>query len=765
MAERNSDENEFFNSDSEGDYQNASDAIDLIDSLDFGDDITMNSTYNPTAAAARQNRIVDSHGPGTIRMIPKDDFSVLVDTQVEIRLHTDPPESPSISGLVVNFFQHNGEEFVRLSPAKIGPNTLRTVSVNMGHVGSIVNIDEPKYTLADLDSIADPNANDGQYFYPPRSASRSSRKGRSRANSVKNYDRDLTPSPSSTSKSTLVENGSLTSSSSTHQMRTRSKSRQRQQPLQTEAAGPLLVAGVPANQFNDLASLDSRPATGPTDFQTYYVSVSSANQPLRPQPATTPFSQSITAVEHSPSKPHRPNLAGIKDSWVKNALRLHSRAMKKAVYSPVECLDWHDIMYRAFVCANIKVDIDELKTSPVRSQGNDLSPQLLEAFWDSAVWLPSTCINVDTDADRQAAASNNESLSDHFRQQLKLLCDESSTPVERMANLYKDASLKCRIFFTTEQHICRQSLLVQWGNSPEQMNFVDWIRVKGVEAFKNNHGLQIRDPVFFTDLRDEAKMLFYTESFAEDYKINEMSFEDWFASKGQFLTPPSSSASARPQSSMSVRAPHSESDDSDLHSRWQQMRKTGAAFASQVPEEHSAKVYKLYATWAANVPRQEFADLVYDYYPELKKYDGMSEITSLFDDLNNEKVHEKTENQWPQFLESLTAQIKISSTDEELITNEETLLMANKPFPEFMEVKPHIKHTDFMPGGRFVHIFIPNYVYVPNEISQLLGLPSRPTSASIAQMLWRRLFQARHIANDLLDFDVVLLDCVRCHFL
>ncbi len=68
--------------------------------------------------------------------------------------------------------------------------------------------------------------------------------------------------------------------------------------------------------------------------------------------------------------------------------------------------------------------------------------------------------------------------------------------------------------------------------------------------------------------------------------------------------------------------------------------------------------------------------------------------------------------------------------------------MTKNIWPALMAISPN----DFRPQGRFAHIFIPKYVYVPKEIFAYLGLTSTKTTP-LYHLTWQFCYAARQEAG------------------
>ena len=132
-----------------------------------------------------------------------------------------------------------------------------------------------------------------------------------------------------------------------------------------------------------------------------------------------------------------------------------------------------------------------------------------------------------------------------------------------------------------------------------------------------------------------------------------------------------------------------------------------------------------------------------DSYQSLQSSSG-SEVEYVESGLTD--LSTKTVEEWDYFNRRMCLRLPTTVSDE---ITQSIMIEGNMREGVGLDIVSSITCHDFLPGGRFAHIFIPNYVYIPPEISAIVNFTYERLHNHYF-IIWRRLYAARWEAQKFL---------------
>ncbi len=203
---------------------------------------------------------------------------------------------------------------------------------------------------------------------------------------------------------------------------------------------------------------------------------------------------------------------------------------------------------------------------------------------------------------------------------------------------------------------------------------------------------------------------------------------------------------------------------------------------ARAPDYLKTDLYRLYKAWEDSPQTSFYAHvrfmepgLLEDRIPKLRVHvpesnpegdeDGESDSNPNFESgLMDEPDPSWTDEQWHSLFVRCMLPVTYKSADLAMRSQHKKALNLDKETPvsnsyqgtdmsAMYDEDFHISEQDFLPDGKYAHVFIPNYVYIPAEILKDWSPMALPPTSTEYYALWYKLYKKRRDAADHLEWN------------
>ena len=459
--------------------------------------------------------------------------------------------------------------------------------------------------------------------------------------------------------------------------------------------------------------------------------------------STGATSRPTTPWERAPLKKHT---RSVRELWKKRANQLLAKEAEDAKRrkSPA---DFHAAFLGA--CASIDLSVNPAEIYGIKLGPNDnlANEQVLDRVLDSIYLCPST---QQTDTD----------VSDNAESNLFSTFDALTKLVAPAARLPEAPSFKIN---RLSSHVLDNlHLNFMWATDHRsESDFATWLKEKKVTNLIEGCQLQIANPSCYDNIptredRDRTRL-----AWMKEHQESGIFFTPWFEKNGiapPFEGPEVQHGLINVANAILNRGPRVEREKVQQQpfrfeveskaTNFQRQRTEATKYVEQAPAEFQDDLYKLFFTWSQKYPTgpfQKLAEKQFSTLASLHPYTRSSSTPSesTFNSLGLESVVDFDTEGWKQFFPTLM--IHMPPCQARWL-EEELLNYGNVKMDVDAQILDSIEMDDFLPNGRFSHIHIPRYQYVPPEVLTILGLPLQ-LSPYAFNSVWRRLYVHRFHAG------------------
>jgi len=287
--------------------------------------------------------------------------------------------------------------------------------------------------------------------------------------------------------------------------------------------------------------------------------------------------------------------------------------------------------------------------------------------------------------------------------------------------------------YTKEGHLDLLRLLIDYRKFGNNLTFDEWMLQAGVTNYAKQHNLVIAEPAMLQQLAPNRN--FYIWSYVQHEGCNNLPFEDWYAMVHQHLQPPARYNPAftadpyeylmnkerpvHPQPLPNlIWGPSPCSDETNLHPNKPVRSDMDTDKPISTEDQHT--IQRIQKPSAA-----------------IQATDAMSRL-SLRDTAAEAKRQQEAE-QNKRYRDVFTTMATKFPTMNRIFW-EQDAVKANFISDHAIDV-PFVKPADFLPGGRFAHLLIPTYPYVPSEILEAFNICAKRNSPTYFNA-WRQCYAA-----------------------
>ena len=340
----------------------------------------------------------------------------------------------------------------------------------------------------------------------------------------------------------------------------------------------------------------------------------------------------------------------------------------------------------------------------------------------------------------------------------------------------------------------------KFETSRSKLTFVCWLRSAKIPQILILNKVELALPSTFSLLTNENLRIFFIQQWEQSFQMRDITFDEWFDDIGYTIRLPKSSPenhdelkrfrlptwplTMQEQYEMQVLEQQRQKEEQQKDTVKIVERRTtrsdeedapgritrGMAYATQNRHKYPG-IQEALEKWIQNDEGMEFEDHFHNQtlpatLPTTKeawqRYRSKSLSSSQEDSLakhmaninlsssttKETKQRRSYHSKHPESYEKCfgaAAILQPASTHDFLMTAlhvQANYKMTKNIWPALMAISPN----DFRPQGRFAHIFIPKYVYVPKEIFAYLGLTSTKTTP-LYHLTWQFCYAARQEAG------------------
>ena len=460
--------------------------------------------------------------------------------------------------------------------------------------------------------------------------------------------------------------------------------------------------------------------------------------------------------------------------------------------------DFHYALHRACDLTEIKVDEAELRNIKIQPNCNLAHEDVLEKFFQLILVLPSTQVPQHLETD--------------------IFSDFTQNRPTMMIRDRKTGQLLYPIKYTEEGFVDELFMKATWRKFSPELKFREWMGENEILSFMLDHDLELKNPNCFSVITNEGFRMQIRSNWEQDFRKNEIQFHHWLPkhlgwsqNKAPEMVQLEQQRDATPvvSSSSSEHVPHTSESSNETPilshnsspipasqevshqenaslSQNEIMSQTFNAYEmmGKASENERPVLQEMFHSWTKDNYTLSFKEFVKKKKEERRlkaeasassgevsladqlrrmvinpdanpnSYQSLQSTTESevdYDDSGLTDLSQKTPEEWTSFFRRMSIRLPVTVSDE---ITQSILIEGNMREGISIDLMSTITPQDFLSGGKYAHVFIPNYVYIPPDITADLNFTYERLHNHYF-ILWRRLYAARFEAQKLLERELL----------